>query len=369
MATTTTEAVRAALCLVEAFRVPISVGGIELFATASVGVAIVIATEASDAGDLVREADTAMYAAKEAGRDRMSVFNENLRATVSARLAVETDLRHALERGQLAVWYQPEVDLATGAVIAVEALLRWHHPDGTVWNADRFIDVAEDTGLILDIGDWVLHQACTQGAAWAAARPDRPITVQVNASALQLANAGLPNAIDDALTASGLDPTLLCMEITETALLRQSATTSNNLTSIHNRGIGIAIDDFGTGYASLTYLSQYPIDIIKIDRSFVTDTTSPGHRLVSGVIALAANINVTVAAEGVEHPEQAARLHAMGCPSAQGWLYSKALPPEDIAPLLDHTYPAPDQMARYVSPGTKTVPTRTSGPSFGLASR
>ncbi len=335
-----TEAARAALRLVHAFRRSFSPGGAELFTTASIGVAI--GAKTSDAGDLLREADTAMYAAKEAGRDRVSLFNQDLRAVVAARLAIEGDLRHALERGQLAVWYQPEVDLTTGAVIAVEALLRWHHPDGSVWTADRFIDIAEDTGLILDIGDWVLRQACAQAAAWTAARPDRPITVRVNASALQVAEAGLLDAIDDALAASGLTSTQLCMEITETALLRQTATASENLNGIHERGIALAVDDFGTGYASLTYLHQYPIDVIKIDRSFVThSTTGRDHRLLAGIIALAKTLGITITAEGVEHPDQANRLRQMGCPSAQGWLYSEALPPEDVTPLLDHTYPCP----------------------------
>ncbi len=337
-----TEAVRAAGRLVDAFRAPFTLAGAELYSTASIGVAIAgDVAAAPDPGDLLREADTAMYAAKDAGRDRVAVFNEDLRISAATRRVVETDLRHALERDQLAVWYQPEIDLATGAVIAVEALLRWHHPDGTVWTADRFIDVAEDTGLILVIGDWALNQASAQGAAWATARPDRPITVRVNTSALQLAETGLLPAIDDALAASGLDPALLCIEITETALLRQTATARNNLAGLHARGIGIALDDFGTGYASLTYLHQYPIDVIKIDRSFINDTTLPDHdhRLVAGIIALATILDITVTAEGVEHPEQATHLRDMGCPSAQGYLYSLALPPDQITPLLDHTYP------------------------------
>lgn len=334
-----TEAVGAAGRLVEAFRRSFTPGGAELYATASIGVAI--ATDGSDAGDLVREADSAMYAAKEAGRDRVSVFNEDLRAAANLRMSVEVDLRHALERDQLAVWYQPEVDLATGEVVAVEALLRWHHPDGSVWTADRFVDVAEDTGLILDIGDWVLRQACAQGALWALARPGHPLKMRVNASALQLSEAGLRDAIDDALASSGLDPTLLCIEITETALLRQTTTASDNLTGLRERGIAIALDDFGTGYASLTYLSRYPIDVIKIDRSFLTDTAAANQdaRLLAAIIALAQTLDISVTAEGVEHNEQATRLRAMGCPSAQGWLYSKAVPADAITPLLHHTYP------------------------------
>ena len=304
------EAVRAAGRLVDAFRAPFTLDGRELFATASVGVAVASAT--SEAGDLLREADTAMYAAKEAGRDRVSMFNEDLRTSIATRMTIEAELRHALGRGQLAVWYQPEVDLGSGAVVAVEALLRWLHPDGSVWTADRFVDLAEETGLILDIGDWVLRQACLQGAAWAQARPERPVTVRVNVSALQLAETGLIDALDDALGASGLDPTLMCVEITETALLRRTTTTAANLAAIHARGISVALDDFGTGYASLTYLSQYPIDVIKIDRSFIGQAAGPDDILVAGIIALAATLGITVTAEGVEHPAQASRLLQLG---------------------------------------------------------
>jgi diguanylate cyclase (GGDEF)-like protein/PAS domain S-box-containing protein len=333
------EALRAAGRLVAEFRRPFTTDIAELYATASIGIAF--ATEFGDAGDLVREADTAMYFAKEQGRDRLSVFTEDLRTAVSSRLSIETDLRQALHHGQLAVWFQPEVDLATGAVVAVEALLRWHRHDGEIWTADRFVDVAEDTGLILDIGEWVLRTACSQAAAWSRARPERTLTTRVNISALQLVETGLLPALDDALAVSGLDPELLCVEITETALLHETSTARDNLEGIHRRGIRIALDDFGTGFASLSYLRKYPVDVIKIDRSFISTTTEAhhDHRLVAGIIALASILGITVTAEGVEQPGQAAHLREMGCPSAQGWLYSEALPADQLTPLLDHVYP------------------------------
>ena len=195
--------------------------------------------------------------------------------------------------------------------------------------------------MILDIGDWVLRQACTQAAAWATARPDRPITVRVNKSALQVADARLLPTLDDALAASGLDPNLLCIEITETALLSQTATATDNVAGIHERGVGIAIDDFGTGYASLLYLRRYPINVIKIDRSFVTNITTDeqDQAITTAIIALASALGMTVTAEGVEYPDQAACLHDLGCPSAQGWHYSTALPGVEVTPLLDHIYP------------------------------
>jgi predicted signal transduction protein with EAL and GGDEF domain len=331
--------VQAAMRIVQAFQAPFNLGDRELFSTASVGVAI--AADSSGVVDLLREADTAMYDAKASGRDRVSMFNEDLRTAVITRLSIEADLRHALDRDQLVLWYQPEVSLTSGSVIALEALLRWRHPDGSLWTANRFVEAAEDTGLILDIGDWVLRKACIQGAAWAAARPDRPVTVRVNVSALQLAESGLIEAIDTALAASGLPARLLCVEITETALLRRTSAVIANLNAIHDRGISLAIDDFGTGYASLAYLNQYPVDLIKIDRAFITDPNAPDHdhRLVAGIIALARMLDIPVTAEGVENHDQAAHLREMGCPSAQGWLYSAAVPPEKVLPLLDHIYP------------------------------
>ncbi len=334
------EAVNAAWRLVEAFRRPFPSGEGELFSTASIGVAV--STVESEPADLLREADTAMYVAKADGRDRVSVFNEELRAIVTSRLAVEGDLRRALERGQLAVWYQPEVDLVTGAVIAAEALVRWHHPSGELFTADRFVDVAEETGLILDIGDWVLREACVQAAHWAAVRQD-PITVRVNVSALQLAEGGLLAALDDALAASGLDPVLLCLEITETALLRETTNARDNLEGIRDRGIRIAIDDFGTGYASLTYLRRYPIDVLKIDRSFIVDITVNEHdyRLVGGLVALARHLDLSVTAEGVETRDQAVMLRQLGCPGAQGYLYSRAVPADQLAAMLGTEFPHP----------------------------
>lgn len=185
-----------------------------------------------------------------------------------------------------------------------------------------------------------MREACNQAAAWARSRAVPRIITRVNVSALQLAESGLLDTVDNALATSGLDPTLLCLEITEGSLLRETAIVRINLNGIHDRGVSLAIDDFGTGWASLTYLSRYPIDVIKIDRSFITGTTDldRDHRLVAGIIGLSKTLGITVTAEGVETPEQAARLLEMGCPSAQGWMYSKALPADEVTPLLDRTY-------------------------------
>jgi diguanylate cyclase (GGDEF)-like protein/PAS domain S-box-containing protein len=330
------EALVVAERLMEAFRSPIVVGDAELFTTASVGLAVATTAE-HDAVDLLREADTAMYRAKEEGRDRLSLFNEDLRESVTRRLRLGTELRTALERGELAVWFQPEVDLDDGDLRAVEALLRWHHPTGEVHSAQHFIETAEDTGMILDIGRWALEQACLHAARWLSDRPGHPLVVRVNLSSLQLAEAGLLTDLDRALERAGLDPTRLCLEITETAMLHETGTVRANMAGIHRRGVGMAIDDFGTGYASLTYLRRYPVDVVKLDRSFVQNlgTVPQDEHITAGIIDLARRLGISVTAEGVERVEQAEVLRSLGCSSAQGFLYSPAVPPEVLEPMLD----------------------------------
>jgi diguanylate cyclase (GGDEF)-like protein/PAS domain S-box-containing protein len=327
------EALGVAWRIVDAFREAFEVGDSEMYVTASVGVTV--SSPTSKADDLIREADTALYVAKGEGRDRVSVFDEDLRAEGSNRLQLERELRHALDNDQLEVWYQPEINLATGAIVALEALLRWRHPDGVVRSAGQFIEIAEETGQILDIGDWVLNEACLRAAAWSHLPGGEHLIVRVNVSALQLAESGLLIAVDEALRSSAVDPSHICVEITETALLRETATTRENLTGLLDRGIRIAADDFGTGFASLSYLLRYPIDVLKIDRSFVDQITTNDQtrRLVAGIISLADALEITVTAEGVERPEQAAMLRSLSCPGAQGFLYSPAVPP-DMVPLL-----------------------------------
>ena len=338
-----TEAMRVGQRLVDAFRRPVLVNHTELFTTASVGVSV--SRGGTDVDALLAEADTAMYVAKDDGRDRVSLFNDELRAAVTERLRIESGLRHALERDEFRVWYQPEVDLRTGALTAVEALLRWEHPDGDFYSADAFIEVAEDSGLIVDIGATVIRRACGQAAMWAAAWPERDFTVRVNLSTRQLAEAELLQIVDDALLVTRVDPGRLCFEITETAILRDIPTVATNLRGIHQRGIALAVDDFGTGYASLTYLRQLPISVLKLDRSFVVGIAVDDfdRRLVSGVIGLARNLGITVTAEGVENPEQADMLRALGCRRAQGYLYSRAVSAAEIDRLLSTSGSHPSQ--------------------------
>ena len=334
-----TEPVRAAMRIIDAFHDALEVLGTSLTTTVSVGVAI--AGDNSEPAAILQEAETAMASAKAEGRDQMALFNMELQAAVLERVTAEDQLRNALQRQELEVWYQPEVELATGKIRAVEALVRWLHPDRDVRLADEFIRTAEDTGFILDIGSWVIEQSFSQAAKWTAARPEKLLQVRVNVSALQLSLPTLLETIDEALRSSGVKPELVCFEITETALLRPTATVRDNIFGIRDRGISVAIDDFGTGFASLAYLREYPVDVIKVDKSFVGNvmTNDVDRRLVAGIVALAREFGVDVTAEGVEDEEQAEYLRSVGCPSAQGFLYSEAVPAEQIDALLGHVYP------------------------------
>lgn len=324
------EATAVAQRIVDVFRSPVLVGATELFTTASVGVAI--SRVGSDVDSLLSEADTAMYVSKDAGRDRCSLFNEELRHAATERLRIESGLRAALAHDELDVWYQPEIDVFDGHLTAVEALVRWHHPDRGLYTADRFIDVAEESGLIVEIGTFVIRRACAQAALWNSGRSARPLVVRINLSTRQLAEADLLDIVDTAMTTSDVDAGWLCFEITETAILRDIPAVARNVHGIHSRGIALALDDFGTGYASLSHLRELPISVLKLDRSFVAsiDDNEFDRRLVAGVIALAHGLDITVTAEGVEHERQAEILRSLGCRRAQGFLYSAAVPAEKI---------------------------------------
>ena len=330
-------AVNVARRIVEAFRQPLNAGGsAELTTTASVGIAV--ANHESTPDTLLAEADAAMYRAKAAGRDRISVFNDELRQAVDERLRIENDLRLALERNELELHYQPEVELATGRMNAVEALLRWHHPNGKLMVAGQFVEVAEDTGLMQTIGAWVVREACRQAAQWQATSD---LVVRVNLSARQLAEPDLLELVDDALRTTGADPHRIAFEITETSIMRDLPVVDRNVHGLHERGFELAVDDFGTGYASLTYLSEFPIAVLKLDRSFVSRVVDDDfqRRLLAGVIALAESLGATTTAEGIEEPAQAHVLAALGCTHGQGWLWAKALPASEITALLDQELP------------------------------
>ena len=309
--------------------VPVQLGGTEVSVTVSIGMATAGAHD--DAESLLRDADAAMYRAKEQGRDLCVMFDGAMRAGATARMETESALRGAIERNELSVEYQPVVDLTSGRVVGVEALARWNHPELGVVLPSQFIPLAEETGLIVALGASILEQACCEVAGWNRNRPDLPpLSLAVNLSPRQLLTPALPGVVGDALSRSGLDARLLCLEITESVLLDDADSSARALQVLKELGVRIAVDDFGTGYSSLTYLKRFPVDTLKIDRSFVdgldgADQGRGDRAIVAGIVDLAHALGLTTVAEGVESAKQLERLRALGCEQVQGYFLSRPL--------------------------------------------
>jgi len=309
-----------------------------------IGVSIGITRGPEDAqttSGLMKNADLALYRAKVDGRGRFRFYDSEMDERVQDRRALQSALRQALARNEFRLEYQPIVDLASRNYVGAEALLRWQHPERGLLPPADFITIAEETGLISHIGDWVLHQACAEAAHWPA-----HISVAINLSPLQFREAGLVDTIDRALSESGLAPSRLELEITETTMLETSAQTVDALWQLHARGVRIALDDFGTGYSSLSYLRRFPFDKIKIDRSFIRDLgyEKDDSSIILAIIGLAQRMNMQVTAEGVETAEQAELLTIYGCGQAQGYLFSYPIPAARLAALIGA--PNPTRLAR-----------------------
>ncbi len=331
---TADEAVLTAQRLLETLRAPVRVDGHEAPISTSIGIALG-GPLAADAGALLRAADTALYHAKAAGRGTLVLFEPRMHAQAVERLHLGVALESAIDRGELALHYQPEVDLVTGGVVGVEALVRWRRPgDHWLLPAD-FIPLAEETGLILPIGRWVLAEACRQGRIWQE-RGGRaaPLTVSVNLSPRQIREPSLVADVERALDESGLDPTTLKLEVTEQLLVEDDGKTASALRALRSKGVRVAVDDFGTGYSSLRYLRRLPVDTLKIDRSFVNGLGAgqADHEIVQAITSLAHTLGMDVTAEGIETEEQLATIRAVGCDRAQGFLFA---PPLDPAALDD----------------------------------
>ncbi|MDY7105228.1 MAG: EAL domain-containing protein [Actinomycetota bacterium] len=332
---------------------PFTHNGTELFVTASVGVAVAVDGEI-DASSLLQNADAAMYRAKERGRHRAEIYDEEMRALVTRRLKLENALRRAPERDELTVHYQPTVDLATGRVVGAEALVRWRHPTEGLVLPDSFVPIAEDTGLITDIGARVLDQAVRVAASLAAS--GRRITMAANLSARQLVRPEFVDEVRSVLERYAWSPEELVLEVTETILIDETETLRATLQGLKRLGVQLAIDDFGTGYSSLSYLHKFPFDIVKIDKTFVSDifaglvtAAEPppgtgdgeitvdrgGATIARAVISMAHALDRTVTAEGVEHEGQLSGLRELGCDLAQGFLFARPLPAEDLRDLLE----------------------------------
>jgi len=315
------------------------VGGHEFFITASVGINV-YPLDDSDVHDLLKNADAAMYLAKERGRNSYCFFTREVHQRARERFLLEGSLRRAIERGEFELHYQPQVVLATGRIVGVEALVRWRDAERGLLEPLEFIPAAEANGLILAIGEWVLREACRQCKAWERAGAS-PFTMAVNISARQFAQPDLVERVEAILAETGLDPRLLELELTESMLMKNVQETATTLERLHALGVALAIDDFGTGHSSLDYLRRFPVGKLKIDKSFVQDVGHDAHdaAIVKAIVGLAHNLELKVVAEGVETLSQRAFLAACGCNEAQGYHFAMPQPAAEVGELLGCSLP------------------------------
>jgi diguanylate cyclase (GGDEF)-like protein len=314
---------------------PYLLNGKEYHVTLSIGISVFPA-DGSDPHSLLKAADVAMYRAKEMGRNNYQYYLPSMNVHTLERLELESDLSHALERNEFLLYYQPKVDVSTGFISGIEALLRWNHPTRGLIPPVDFIPLAEETGLIVEIGAWVLSTACARCKAWQDHGAET-LTLAVNLSARQVAEPMLPRDLERIIRASGLDPSTLELEITESVVMAKGEYAVEMLHKFKAIGVQIAIDDFGTGYSALAYLKRFPIDTLKVDRSFIKDIPkdSGDMKIMSAIIAMARGLRLKVVAEGVETPEQLAFLRAEHCDAVQGYLLYRPLAESDVARVLE----------------------------------
>lgn len=320
--------------ILETIKSPIYISNHELFVTASIGIAVY-----PDDGDsvdvLTRHADAAMYHAKNSGRNNYQFFTKEMSARVSAQLTMENNLQKAISNNELLLFYQPKVSIKTGKIVGAEALIRWQHPDWGLILPDRFIPIAEDSGLIKSIGNWVLREACAQNRLWQdAGLPEIPIAI--NVSVAELHHADFMQEVTKVLLQTGLQPSSLELEVTESVAIQSEVAVIHDLNSLKDMGVRLSVDDFGTGYSSLSYLKLLPINTIKIDKSFIRDIQIDLNdaAIVTAIIKMSQSLGLTVIAEGVETQEQLTFLKLHDCDEMQGYLFSKPLPATEFAELL-----------------------------------
>ena len=320
--------------ILEAIAEPVSLRRTRVMVTASVGVARLDAS--TDAQEALRDADVAMYEAKAAGRNRLSVFERNMQERRAARLQLESELREALERREFELYYQPVVHLQTGAIIGTEALLRWNHPDRGVLAPDQFLAASEEIGIIIALGSWILTEACQQAAQWQPADPTRALTMAVNVSGPEMLAIDFVSRVRDVLVASDLPGELLVLEITERMLVSDTPLIRERIEQLKKLGVRVAIDDFGTGYSSLAYLREIPVDILKIDQSFVTPlgTDPQAVALLRSIIAIADALKLDIIVEGVETRTHVEILTGLGCEVAQGFHFARPEPASVVVERL-----------------------------------
>lgn len=325
--------------IMEAMSAPVVLEERDYFLTLSIGVAV-YPTDATDGASLLRLADVAMYQAKKRGRNHYQFYRADMNARAHERLGMENRLRRALGNGEFQLYYQPKLDLASGCIVGVEALIRWDSPELGRVMPGEFIPLLEETGLIVAVGRWVLREACSQGRQWQLDGLQK-ITIACNISGFQFHRDDLVDAVQLALEESGLDAQHLELELTESVLMEEADSAIETLTRLKRHGVGLSIDDFGTGYSSLAYLKRFPIDCLKIDRTFVNDICHDPDdaTIVSTILAMAQRLRLTVVAEGVETAEQLEYLRAEGCGQMQGYLLSPPAPPGTIAELMRRAAP------------------------------
>jgi diguanylate cyclase (GGDEF)-like protein len=321
--------------LLSVIRKPALIDGRELFPTASIGIAL-STSDTLTAEPLLREADLAMYCAKTRGKNGFAVFDQTMASDAAERLSLETDLRRALERHEFYLHYQPILSLADGRIAEVEALVRWRHPVRGLVSPATFIPVAEQTGLIIEVGQWVLEQACQQAAAWQSVFGDRAPIMGVNLSARQFQRPELVAEVEHALRIARLEPARLKLEITESVAMQDAQATVQTLQALKDLGIGLAIDDFGTGYSSLAYLKRFPVDTLKIDRSFIDGLAEDAYdtAIVQSILALAGALGLSVTGEGIETVRQRDQLRLLGCDRGQGFLFARPQAGGELEVLL-----------------------------------
>jgi diguanylate cyclase (GGDEF)-like protein len=327
--------------IIEAFSHPFRIQDSDISATASVGITVTRDPEV-EPSTLVRDADAAMYRAKESGRGRYEVFDSGMRTRAITRLQTESNLWRAIARDELIVHYQPKVDLRDGSLFGVEALVRWEHPDRGMVGPNDFIPIAEETGLIVPIGAWVLEEACRHAQVWRARRPElEHLVLSVNLSAKQLSQPSLPATVAKILERTGTPAQLLCLEITETVLMEDVQVSIAAMQELSALGVTIAVDDFGTGYSSLSYLSRFPVDMLKIDRSFVAELSADADSwpIVTAIIGLAKALGLATVAEGVEEDVQIDALRSLGCDLAQGYRFARPQAGEVLDALITEARP------------------------------
>jgi diguanylate cyclase (GGDEF)-like protein len=342
------EAADTAERILEALAVPLAIEHKELVTRASMGISMVAGEAPADAEEMIRNADAAMYIAKRDGKGGYRMFEPAMHEGVLARLELRGDLQRALASDQFELHYQPVVRLGDGRISGVEALLRWRHPERGLVPPDQFIPFAEEIGLIVPIGRWVLREGCRQAVLMQRALPsDEPLSMAVNLSVKQLQHSDIVGDVRDALADSGLEPASLTLEITETVMMTDTDLVVARLKELKELGVRLAMDDFGTGYSSLSYLSKFPVDILKMDRSFLREDASPETAgLTTAVVSLGDTLDLEVVAEGIELSEQWTTLRELGCDKGQGFFFARPMASDTVLEFLRSSRatvpPAPD---------------------------